>query len=111
MRRLSGATDYQYSRYNQSPSEIEKRTWTSTTEMLPTALLWLSTTAMEGIPSMFITVNASSKGLSPLFGQYDSSARAGSILDRNDNGRTDTKISQRLQIEMLDNREALAVLP
>lgn len=41
-------------------------TLTSTVEMLPTTFHWLSITAKEVRPSLFINLRASMRGLSPL---------------------------------------------
>ena len=41
-------------------------TWTSTFDMLPTTLYWLSTTARDEIPSSFMILSASFRGRSPL---------------------------------------------
>ncbi len=41
-------------------------TLTSTLEMLPMTLYWLSTTARDVTPSLFINFRASLRGLSPL---------------------------------------------
>lgn len=46
--------------------KIRWHTLTSVVEMLPTTLEWLSTTAMDEIPSLFMSCSASQSCLSPL---------------------------------------------
>lgn len=45
---------------------IARLALTSVFEILPTTLNWLSTTAREVTPSLFIKIRASLRGLSPL---------------------------------------------
>lgn len=93
------------------------RTFTSTLDILPTTLDWLSTTARDVKPSLFINLRASLRALSPLEGCQAYVPREHAfhkgmyVLDRYGQLRPDSKVFDSLRVECIKDWKISAILP
>lgn len=92
------------------------RSLTSTVEILPTTLCWLSTTARDEMPSLFISSKALNNGASPLYHFSKHTAPTTSLnfrdlLDAHDFVRPNLQSPQALRIQLIDDREPTSILP
>lgn len=90
---------------------------TSTFDMFPTTLYWLSTTANDDTPSLFINFKASFTGLSPLqnsnvsYDHFILPSHLNDILDGNHILRPNAEFPEILRVQLINDRKAPSIFP